>query len=83
MGKINWRDMDPKLWTKIKFIQALVDSGQDSNDISKEKLEESIYGWGEEIASNAIEVYVHNLRRKLGSDRIRTVRGVGYRVAES
>lgn len=50
--------------------------------ISKEKLEESIYGWGEEIASNAIEVYVHNLRRKLGSDRIRTVRGVGYRVAE-
>ncbi|WP_343623361.1 response regulator [Roseateles puraquae] len=51
--------------------------------ISKEKLEESIYGWGEEIASNAIEVYVHNLRRKLGSDRIRTVRGVGYRVAES
>jgi two-component system, OmpR family, response regulator QseB len=50
--------------------------------ISKEKLEESIYGWGEEIASNSIEVYVHNLRRKLGSDRIRTVRGVGYRVAE-
>lgn len=51
--------------------------------ISKEKLEESIYGWGEEIASNAIEVHVHNLRRKLGSDRIRNMRGVGYRVAEA
>ena len=51
--------------------------------ISKEKLEESIYGWGEEIASNAIEVHVHNLRRKLGAYRIRNLRGVGYRVAEA
>lgn len=51
--------------------------------ISKEKLEESIYGWGEEIASNAIEVHVHNLRRKLGADRIRNLRGVGYRVADA
>lgn len=51
--------------------------------ISKEKLEESLYGWGEEIASNAVEVHVHNLRRKLGAERIRNVRGVGYRVAEA
>lgn len=50
--------------------------------ISKEKLEESVYGWGEEIASNAIEVHVHNLRRKLGPERIRNLRGVGYRVSE-
>ncbi|MDR7336179.1 MAG: response regulator [Roseateles sp.] len=50
--------------------------------ISKEKLEESLYGWGEEIASNAVEVHVHNLRRKLGAERIRNVRGVGYRVSE-
>lgn len=50
--------------------------------ISKDKLEESIYRWGDEIASNAIEVHVHNLRRKLGADRIRNLRGVGYRVAE-
>lgn len=50
--------------------------------ISKEKLEESLYGWGEEIASNAVEVHVHNLRRKLGTERIRNVRGVGYRVSE-
>jgi two-component system response regulator QseB len=45
---------------------------------SRAQLEERLYGWGEEIASNAVEVHVHNLRRKLGADRIRTVRGAGY-----
>jgi two-component system response regulator QseB len=50
--------------------------------LSRERLEDSIYGWGEEIGSNAIEVHVHNLRRKLGVDVIRNVRGVGYRVRE-
>lgn len=50
--------------------------------MSREKLEESVYGWGEEIASNAIEVHLHHLRRKLGAQRIRNVRGVGYRIAE-
>jgi two-component system response regulator QseB len=48
--------------------------------LSRRKLEEAVYGWGEEVASNAIEVHVHNLRRKLGTDAIRNVRGVGYRV---
>jgi len=51
--------------------------------ISREKLEESIYGWGEEVGSNAIEVHLHHLRRKLGSESIKNVRGVGYRVSES
>lgn len=50
--------------------------------LSREKLEESVYGWGEEVASNAIEVHLHHLRRKLGAQRIRNVRGVGYRIAE-
>lgn len=50
--------------------------------LSREKLEESIYAWGEEVASNAIEVHLHHLRRKLGAQRIRNVRGVGYRIAE-
>ena len=49
--------------------------------LSRARLEEKLYGWGEEIGSNAVEVYVHGLRRKLGSDLIRTLRGVGYRVA--
>jgi two-component system, OmpR family, response regulator QseB len=50
--------------------------------LSRAKLEESVYGWGEEVGSNAIEVHLHNLRKKLGSQRIVNVRGVGYRVSE-
>ncbi len=45
---------------------------------SREQLEQTLYGWGEEVESNAIEVHVHHLRKKLGSDLIRTLRGVGY-----
>ena len=50
--------------------------------LSRERLEESIYGWGEEVGSNAVEVHLHNLRRKLGSHVIKNIRGVGYRIAE-
>lgn len=46
--------------------------------LSREQLEQAIYGWGQEVDSNAVEVHVHRLRTKLGSDLIRTVRGVGY-----
>ncbi|MRD45989.1 response regulator [Caenimonas koreensis DSM 17982] len=49
--------------------------------LSREQLEDTVYGWGEEVGSNAIEVHLHNLRRKLGADTIRNVRGVGYKVA--
>ncbi|MBC7601901.1 MAG: response regulator [Ramlibacter sp.] len=49
--------------------------------LSREQLEDTIYGWGEEVGSNAVEVHLHNLRRKLGADSIRNVRGVGYKVA--
>ena len=49
--------------------------------LSREKLEDAIYGWGEEIASNTIEVHLHHLRRKLEPQLIRNVRGVGYRLA--
>lgn len=48
--------------------------------LSRAQLEESLYGWEEEIESNAVEVYIHSLRRKLGAERIRNVRGVGYMV---
>jgi two-component system, OmpR family, response regulator len=48
--------------------------------LSRAQLEERLYGWGGEIESNAVEVYVHSLRRKLGSGSIRTLRGVGYCV---
>ena len=50
--------------------------------LAREQLEERLYPWGEEVGSNAVEVHVHHLRRKLGPDVIRTVRGVGYLVAK-
>ncbi len=48
--------------------------------LSRASLESRLYGWGEEVASNALEVHVHHLRRKLGTQFIQTVRGVGYRI---
>jgi two-component system response regulator QseB len=47
---------------------------------TKAELEERLYGWGEEVGSNTIEVHVHSLRRKIGAEQIVTVRGVGYRL---
>jgi DNA-binding response OmpR family regulator len=46
--------------------------------LSREQLEQHLYSWGREVESNAVEVHVHHLRRKLGSEVIHTVRGVGY-----
>jgi two-component system OmpR family response regulator len=48
--------------------------------LSRVQLEEKLYGWKDEISSNAVEVYIHGLRKKLGADLIQNVRGVGYRV---
>ena len=48
---------------------------------TREQLEASLYSWGEEVASNALEVHISNLRKKLPDDFIRTVRGVGYSIA--
>lgn len=50
---------------------------------SREDLQERLYGWQEEVESNAVEVHVHKLRVKLGREVIRTVRGVGYRLGEA
>lgn len=47
---------------------------------SRAELEDRLYGWQEEIESNAVEVHIHNLRSKLGRDSIETVRGLGYRM---
>jgi len=49
--------------------------------VSREKLEDAVYGWGEEVGSNSVEVHLHHLRRKLAQELIRNVRGVGYRIA--
>ena len=46
--------------------------------LTRAQLEEHLYEWGQEVESNTVEVFIHHLRRKLGADHIRTVRGVGY-----
>ena len=48
--------------------------------LSRERLEQILYGWGEGVESNAVEVHIHHLRRKLGKARILTIRGVGYMI---
>ena len=48
--------------------------------LSREQLENRIYGWGEEVSSNAVDVLIHGMRRKLGPETIRNVRGLGWRV---
>ena len=50
------------------------------NIFSRENLEENIYGWNEEVASNAIEFIIHTLRKKLGKDAIKNIRGMGWMV---
>ncbi len=51
--------------------------------LSRTQLEEKLYGWGDEISSNAVEVYIHGLRKKLGAELIQNVRGVGYVVPKA
>jgi two-component system response regulator QseB len=63
---------------EFALLQALMEHPE--RVLSKTQLEDRLYGWGEEVESNVVEVYVHALRRKLGQDFIRTVRGVGYRL---
>jgi two-component system OmpR family response regulator/two-component system response regulator QseB len=50
--------------------------------LSRAQLEDRLYGWGDAVESNAISVYIHQLRRKLGADFIRNIRGVGYFVGQ-
>ena len=50
--------------------------------ITREQLEESLYAWGDEIESNAIEVFIYQLRKKIGSQYIKTIRGLGYRMSQ-
>jgi DNA-binding response OmpR family regulator len=64
---------------EFDLLHALMRSA--SRVLSREQLEQQLYSWGQEVESNAIEVHVHHLRRKLGSALIQTIRGVGYMVA--
>jgi len=74
------RDGEPVVLSGHEFavLEALLQ--RPGTVLSRAQLEDRLYGWSEGIESNAIEVYVHGLRRKLGNDVIRTLRGVGYFV---
>jgi len=64
---------------EFAVLRALLD--EPGAVVAKRKLEERLYGWNAEIESNAVDVYIHHLRKKLGPDLIQNVRGVGYKVA--
>ena len=51
--------------------------------LSRQQLEDKLYGWGDEVSSNAVEVYIHGLRKKLGTAAVLNVRGVGYLVPKA
>jgi two-component system response regulator QseB len=63
---------------EFSLLQLLLESA--GRVLSRQYFEESLYGWDEEIESNAIEVHIHHLRKKMSPDLIRTVRGVGYTI---
>ena len=65
---------------EFALLHALLE--QPGVPLSRAQLEERLYGWNEEVESNTVEVYIHALRRKLGAEWIRNVRGVGYRILE-
>ncbi len=78
--KVSHRGRDVPVSTReFALLQALLE--RPGATLSRSQLEERLYGWGEEVASNSVEVHIHNLRRKLGEGTIRTVRGAGYSIA--
>ena len=63
---------------EFALLQALIE--EPARVFTRAELEDKLYGWGEEVGSNTIEVHVHSLRRKIGAEQVVTVRGVGYRL---
>ena len=66
-------DLPPREFTLLQEL--MLNAGR---VLSREQLEERMYRWGDEVESNAVEVHVHHLRRKLGAEVVKTIRGVGY-----
>ena len=77
--RVTWEDRAVELQPyEFKLLRKLAESpGQ---IFSREQLDEALYGWGEGVESNAINVYVHNLRKKISPHIIRTVRGIGFGI---
>jgi two-component system OmpR family response regulator/two-component system response regulator QseB len=66
-------DLPPREFTLLQEL--MLNAGR---VLSREQIEERMYRWGDEVESNAVEVHVHHLRRKLGAQIVKTIRGVGY-----
>ena len=76
---MKWKGEDVALSAReYALLEALAD--RPGAYLTRAQLEERLYGWDEEIASNAVEVHIHGLRRKLDAALIRNVRGMGYTI---
>jgi two-component system response regulator QseB len=79
--RVSWKGQDVQLSAReYALLEALAD--RPGAYLTRAQLEERLYGWEEEIASNAVEVHIHALRRKLGPEAIRNVRGLGYTLGK-
>lgn len=76
----NWGEPVKLTRREFSVLRALME--RPGMVVAKSALEEALYGWQEEVESNAVEVHIHHLRSKLGPDFIETVRGLGYRLCE-
>jgi DNA-binding response OmpR family regulator len=78
--EVSWRGNRVELSAReFAVLEALM--REPGTVVSRARLEDSVYGWGEEVGSNSVEVHLHHLRKKLDPALIRNVRGVGYRIA--
>ena len=70
-------EMSPREFALLRILMENAD-----RLVSKTRLQETLYGWDQDVESNAVEVHIHHLRKKLDAELIETVRGVGYRLAK-
>lgn len=78
---VTWKNKPIELQRReFMLVKKLVENPQ--KIFNRTQLEESLYGWGEGVESNAIDVYVHNIRKKIIPEIIKTVRGIGYRIGD-
>ena len=66
---------------EFSLLRALAE--RPGNILSREQLEDKLYSWGESVASNTVDVHIHNLRKKISPEFIQTIRGVGYKLGTS
>jgi two-component system, OmpR family, response regulator QseB len=68
--------------SRREFVLLLALARQPGRVLTRDRLEQELYGWSDDVDSNALEVHIHHLRKKIGAEWIRTVRGVGYQLVQ-